>query len=188
MERALPVHKAVLLGDANVGKTSLLRRYVEGAWSDGYEATTNLSAERLHPSQHRQACEIDAWDTAGQERYHAIVPYVMRGAAAALVVFDLSSAPSLASARALWLPFAREHAGAPGVALLLFGNKADLPRAVAASAAAECCADGVAYVEGSAKTGEGVAEAFAKLAELCVAASAPRAPAEAPAARGRGCC
>lgn len=66
----------------------------------------------------------DCRDTAGQERYHSLAPMYYRGAAAAVIVFDISSTDSFAKAREWVKELLRQ--GNPGMIMSLAGNKADL--------------------------------------------------------------
>jgi len=101
-----------------------------------------LSLSRLHQ-----------WDTAGQERYHSLAPMYYRGAAAAVVVYDIGSAESFAKAQAWVRELQRQ--GAPGAVIALAGNKADLAgegRAVTTEEArAYATENGLHFWETSAK-------------------------------------
>lgn len=73
-------------------------------------------------------------DTAGQERYHSLAPMYYRGAAAAVVVYDVTSRDSFARAQA-WVRELQRQAS-PGLVIALAGNKADLANSAAAAPAA----------------------------------------------------
>jgi small GTP-binding protein len=96
---------------------------------------------------------LHQWDTAGQERYHSLAPMYYRGAAAAVVVYDIGSAESFAKAQAWVRELQRQ--GAPGAVIALAGNKADLAgegRAVTAEEArAYATENGLHFWETSAK-------------------------------------
>jgi GTPase SAR1 family protein len=117
------------------------------------------------------------------------VPLAIRGAVAALVVFDVASPESFASAQDVWVPTLSAPTEEGKCPVILFGNKTDLTRVVTKSAAVGYCeANGLTYMEGSAKTGDAISVAFEKLAQFCAAASEPQAWAGPQAAQGRGCC
>jgi len=112
-------------------------------------------------------------DTAGQERYASLAPLYYRGAAAAAVVFDVTSAASFAKAHA-WGKELQKHADR-SCCITLVGNKTDLEnREVSteeAQAYAESC--GIAYVETSAKSAEGVDALFTLIAQRCTQTQTP---------------
>jgi small GTP-binding protein len=155
--------KVVLMGASSVGKTSLVIRFSRNVFSENQDATIGAAFISREMDTAKGPVALHVWDTAGQERYRALVPRYSQGASAILVVFDLSEAGSLDSARD-W--FAEAHENHPiGVSWFLVGNKCDL--AVAADvekAKAFAAAHGLAYVETSAKTGQNVDELFARVA------------------------
>ncbi|KAL6603194.1 hypothetical protein ACP70R_043555 [Stipagrostis hirtigluma subsp. patula] len=84
--------KLVLLGDLGAGKTSIVVPFAKGLY---YECQGVDDRPRAFFSQvlalDEATVKLDVWDTAGQERYHSLAPMYYRGAAAAIVVFDISS-------------------------------------------------------------------------------------------------
>ncbi|WRX26854.1 Small GTPase - like 10 [Theobroma cacao] len=81
----------VLLGDMGTGKTSLVLRFVKGQFFDHQEPTIGAAFFTQILSVTEATVKFDIWDTAGQERYHSLAPMYYRGAAAAVVVYDISS-------------------------------------------------------------------------------------------------
>jgi small GTP-binding protein len=156
--------KICLLGDFAVGKTSLVRRYVEGRFEDKYLSTIGVKIARR--SLLRPAGQLDLliWDLAGSDEFSRTAPRYLRGAAGALMVCDLTRPETLAAfdyyAQLL-------HAEAAEVPRVLLGNKADLvgERLVSeADLQAVCAAMGSRYLLTSARTGENVEAAFDLLA------------------------
>jgi small GTP-binding protein len=89
-----PVIKVIVLGCANVGKTSLMKRYANGKFSPDRRVTTGADFATKTITLNGQAIRIQIWDTAGQERFHANTlggPFY-RGADGALIVYDVSDA------------------------------------------------------------------------------------------------
>ena len=112
--------------------------------------------------------KLSLWDTAGQETYKSITRSYFRGASGALLVFDISRPATFASC-AQWLQDLRQIAE-DGIVVILVGNKSDLEsgrRQVTKQEAVEWCRANnvVRYVETSAKSGEGVENAFLEVAE-----------------------
>jgi small GTP-binding protein len=154
----------VILGDSSVGKTSLLTRYIEDTWSESCLPTVGIDYQNKYVTHQDIRYRVDIWDTAGQEKYQAVTPFSVRGACGALIVFDVTSEESFKSIATTWLSVLREHNGDSSCFVVVFGNKIDLDRTVTLSGASEFCEESeIEYFEGSAKTGEGVNEAFDRM-------------------------
>ncbi|MGB7441337.1 MAG: Rab family GTPase [Coleofasciculaceae cyanobacterium] len=88
--------KVCLLGDFSVGKTSLVRRFVERQFSDQYLSTVGVKisqktvAGQVTPQQGKVDVQMLIWDLEGNTKFKAITPMYLRGASSALVVADLS--------------------------------------------------------------------------------------------------
>jgi small GTP-binding protein len=187
--------KLVLLGNAGVGKSCLVQRFVRKEFNADAEPTIGGACRRRRGvffwevgriGARRGACcaaafitqsisldavtvKMEIWDTAGQERYRSLAPMYYRGAQAAVVVFSLVDRGSFDGAK-VWVKELQRRAD-PGIVIALAGNKSDLltstPRAVERDEAAEYAADqGLTYIETSAKADAGVTELFHKIAEL----------------------
>ncbi len=156
-------HKVVLLGASGVGKSSIALRYIRNVFFDYSESTIGAAFLSAPVSYEDREISLDIWDTAGQERYSSLAPMYYRGASAAVVVYDITSAKSLNQAKR-WV---REVQGAIGdCAIVLVGNKLDLeslreiPTQDAASYAEERALE---HIEVSAKSSLGVREIFGKV-------------------------
>ncbi|CAG5865712.1 unnamed protein product [Menidia menidia] len=119
-----PDVKVVLLGDMNVGKTSLLHRYMERKFKDTISTVGGaFFLKQWGPYN------ISIWDTAGREQFHGLGSMYCRGAAAVILTYDVTNWQSLAELeeRFLSLTDTANH----DCIYALVGNKADLtdPRA-----------------------------------------------------------
>lgn len=85
-----PDGKIVLLGDMNVGKTSLLQRYMERRFPD----TVSTVGGAFYLKQWR-SYNISIWDTAGREQFHGLGSMYCRGATAVILTYDVSHPQSL---------------------------------------------------------------------------------------------
>lgn len=163
-------YKLVLLGESAVGKSSLVLRFVKNAFSEHQESTIGAAFLTQTLQAGGDTLKFEIWDTAGQERYNSLAPMYYRGAHAAVVVYDISKRESFERARR-WVDELHANAS-PGIVIGLVGNKADLAneRQVESSAGEAYASEaGLVFREASARTGEGVHEAFA-----AVAAALPR--------------
>ncbi|CUI14528.1 rab5 GTP-binding protein, putative [Bodo saltans] len=120
--------KIVVLGESAVGKSSLALRFVRRDFIPNQEATIGASflsrSVSLVDESPPVTIKFEIWDTAGQERYRALAPMYYRGAAGALVVYDITSADSLRKAES-WIGELRRNAD-PQTVVVLVGNKCDL--------------------------------------------------------------
>jgi len=157
--------KLVLLGDTSVGKSSIVIRFVKGQFSEYQEST--IGAAFLTQTVPVQDCTVkfEIWDTAGQERYHSLAPMYYRGAAAAIVVYDITSQESFHRAKS-WVKELQRQ-GSPDVVIALAGNKIDREeeREVQAADSKQYADDNSLYfIETSAKTNVNVRELFLAIA------------------------
>ncbi|KAL2614920.1 hypothetical protein AAZV13_08G035732 [Glycine max] len=81
------------------GKTSLVLRFVKGEFSEYQDSTIGAAFFTQVLSLNEATVKFDIWDTAGQERYHSLAPMYYRGAAAAIVVYDITSMDSFVRAK-----------------------------------------------------------------------------------------
>jgi len=157
--------KLVLLGDTSVGKSSIVIRFVKGQFSEFQEST--IGAAFLTQTVPLNDCTVkfEIWDTAGQERYHSLAPMYYRGAACAIIVYDITSQDTFARAKS-WVKELQRQ-GSQDVVIALAGNKIDREeeREVAIEDAKAYANDNnLLFMETSAKTNVNVRELFLAIA------------------------
>mmetsp|Transcript_5723 Transcript_5723/g.17485 ORF Transcript_5723/g.17485 Transcript_5723/m.17485 type:complete len:206 (-) Transcript_5723:542-1159(-) len=160
------VAKLVLLGEMGSGKSSLVMRYVKGQFCESQASTVGAAFLTKTLPEHNVKFEI--WDTAGQERYHSLAPMYYRGAAAAIVVYDITSVESLGRAQT-WVKELQRQGNNPSMIVALAGNKSDLEeeREVSQEEAGRYAAEnGLYFLETSAKTAAHVSDLFSAIAQL----------------------
>jgi Ras-related protein Rab-4B len=155
--------KFIIIGDAGSGKSCILHQFIEGRQkqSSSHTIGVEFGSKIIQVGPNRVKLQI--WDTAGQDRYRAVTRSYYRGAAGALVVYDITNRESFNHVLN-WLVDARTLAR-PDISLVLAGNKCDLKdsRAVSFLEASRCAQENdVLFLETSALTGEGIEEVFAK--------------------------
>eukprot|EP00268_Persea_americana_P056809 TRINITY_DN6750_c0_g1_i1.p1 TRINITY_DN6750_c0_g1~~TRINITY_DN6750_c0_g1_i1.p1 ORF type:complete len:146 (+),score=20.04 TRINITY_DN6750_c0_g1_i1:280-717(+) len=92
--------KLVLLGDSGVGKSCIVLRFVRGQFDPTSKVTVGASfLSQTIALQDSTTIKFEIWDTAGQERYAALAPLYYRGAAVAVVVYDITSPDSFNKAQ-----------------------------------------------------------------------------------------
>ncbi|KAF2712952.1 ras-domain-containing protein [Pleomassaria siparia CBS 279.74] len=184
--------KLVLLGEAAVGKSSLVMRFVNNDFQENKEPTIGAAFLTQKCNLPTRTIKFEIWDTAGQERFASLAPMYYRNAQAALVVYDITKPSSLTKAQH-WVAELHRQAS-PGIVIALVGNKYDLaasneesaedadaaPAAEGENEGEEDGADArrvpsktaktyadeesLLFFETSAKTGQNVAEVFTAIA------------------------
>ena len=118
--------KIVLLGDSDVGKTSILLRYVDDTFS---EKTSNppLCERTKKVKINGREITLEIWDTAGQERYRSLETHYFREADAAILVYSVVEEESFRNLCDYWLnQILRYLPDDCNIPILLVGNKKDL--------------------------------------------------------------
>lgn len=162
--------RVVLLGEATVGKTSLLRRYTENTFAEEYKQTIGTTfaskdVEVIDDNGEKRLTRLVVWDMGGQATYKELRRQYMKGAAAAIIVYDVTQ-PETFMALNTWYEAFREVS--PNALVVICANKVDLEdKRMVPVEPGYMLRDWyqAAYYETSAKTGEEVVNAFSKVAE-----------------------
>jgi len=158
--------KLVLIGDSGVGKSCLLLRFADDAFTESYISTIGVDFRFRTVKIDGKTVKLQIWDTAGQERFRTITSAYYRGADGIIMVFDVTSVESFDHVSD-WLKEVNRYA-ADGTVKLLVGNKCDRPasdKAVTIDQAKEYANElGIAFLETSAKSAKNVEEAFLTIA------------------------
>ncbi|KAK0867270.1 hypothetical protein LTS02_004218 [Friedmanniomyces endolithicus] len=126
--------KLVVLGSQGVGKTSLVHRYVKQAFEPPSKSQSTIGASflttRVHDPESGATLRLQIWDTAGQERFRSISRLYYRGAHAAILCYDVTSAKSFEDMGG-WLEELKGNCGIGGVGeagliMHVVGTKSDV--------------------------------------------------------------
>ena len=160
------IAKAVVVGDAAVGKTSLLVRYVKGIFNPTYILTIGVAFHVKDIVVGDDVLRMQIWDTGGQERFGPIRRLYYRGAKGVLLVYDRANSASF-ERLGFWLKEIRRGCGQ--VPVVLIGNKADLD-AVIEKGQGQTFAQNQSldFVETSAKADINTDKAFSILARRII--------------------
>ena len=156
-----------LLGDAGVGKTSILNAFLNLEFSPNTVA--NIGVEKQNTKMKMKdgkEMKIIIWDTAGQDRFHSIATSTIKNSQGIVVSFDVSSKKTFESVPS-WLEDIKSNNNK--IPIILFGNKCDLmeKREVEEEEAEEFANKiNLWYLETSAKENINIKEGFEKIIEL----------------------
>jgi len=155
--------KICLLGAFGVGKTSLVRRYVDTIFSDTYLTTVGVKIDKKMVTVGAEDLALILWDIAGEDEVAAVRVTYLRGAAGYLLVVDGTRPETLDTAESIQRRIVAELGQVPFFVLL---NKSDLQEdwALPAARIEALEGEGWTFRRTSAKTGIGVEEAFQELA------------------------
>jgi small GTP-binding protein len=165
--------KVVLLGDTNVGKTTIHFHAIMGHAPDKHKPEPTIAGTKAHYSTDidGQSVALTLWDTAGQENYRALTPAYIRGAAVVVYVYSLTDPATLASIND-WVALVQNTCPVRGQVLL--ANKVDLvvqddERIPSEEGMAIADRIGAAYFEVSGVTGYGITDAMTEIARRAAA-------------------
>lgn len=158
--------KITIVGQAGVGKTSIMNRYVDSMFPESHFSTIGVDhrVKTVVLDDKKTLVKLQIWDTAGQERFKALTTTYLRGTKGIMLVFALNNMESFQKLQ-YWMDVAREHS--IGYQILI-GNKSDLKEELEVSkeiidAFLKLYPDMI-YIQVSAKTGESINEAFNAMA------------------------
>ena len=116
--------KVCLLGEANVGKTSLVYRFIENKFREDYKSTlgVNLLKKDMDIDKYK-GISAQIWDLGGQDSFKSLRSLYLQGANGALVIYDTTNRKSFERIDEWVRSFKESRGDAP---LLLIGNKTDL--------------------------------------------------------------
>ena len=162
------VFKLVLLGDAAVGKTSLVDIYTHHRFKEDYKPTlgVNIVVKELKIEDINAQIRLVLWDIAGQEKYDLSRNMFFQGVVGSLIVYDTTRDYTFTKIESKWLKDLNEYSEEE-LSCILIGNKIDLneSRVVSTEKGREFAEriNASDFLETSAKYGENVEDAFKKL-------------------------
>ena len=156
--------KIVVIGEHAVGKTSLIKKYMDQVFTEDYKPTigANIFIKKMVIDGNEY--NISVWDLAGQEKYEKMRFMYYKGAKGALIVGDLTRKDTFKKIQGFWAPdfYKHESKNAP---VLVIANKSDLEPEISDEELEETAnnIDATLYMKTSAKRGTQVIDAFSTL-------------------------
>ncbi|RHZ38569.1 hypothetical protein DYB31_008188 [Aphanomyces astaci] len=158
--------KYIIIGDTGVGKSCLLLQFTDKRFQPVHDLTIGVEFGARMINIDSKQIKLQIWDTAGQESFRSITRSYYRGAAGALLVYDITRRETF-NHLTRWLEEARQNSNS-NMAIMLIGNKSDLEhrRAVSYKEGEQFAKEnGLIFLETSAKTAANVEDAFIKTAQ-----------------------
>jgi len=118
--------KYIIIGDTGVGKSCLLLQFTDKRFQPVHDLTIGVEFGARMINIDQKQIKLQIWDTAGQESFRSITRSYYRGAAGALLVYDITRRDTF-NHLTTWLDDARQHSSS-NMVIMLIGNKSDLER------------------------------------------------------------
>ena len=150
-------YKILLIGESNVGKTSIILRYTENEFQTNGISTCGVDVKCKYVSVDNTKIRLDIWDTAGQERFRGLAKNYFRGANGFILVYDITDINSYEKLKG-WMNDAKEKIESD-CKMMVVGNKKDCndKRKIDTQILEQFGKkNNVLTMEVSAKTGEGI--------------------------------
>eukprot|EP00518_Triparma_eleuthera_P015926 CAMPEP_0197571302 /NCGR_PEP_ID=MMETSP1320-20131121/41885_1 /TAXON_ID=91990 /ORGANISM="Bolidomonas sp., Strain RCC2347" /LENGTH=313 /DNA_ID=CAMNT_0043133791 /DNA_START=562 /DNA_END=1503 /DNA_ORIENTATION=- len=154
--------KLLLIGDAGVGKSSLLLRFTDGTFDEHIQSTIGVDFKVKHATVEGKRVKLTVWDTAGQERFRTLTSSYYRGAQAVLLTYDVSRSATFENLET-WLKEVDSYSpNKDSIVKVVVGNKSDLGSGQVSDEEAEAWAKerGMIFLKASAKDDAGVQDCF----------------------------
>jgi len=162
--------KVIFLGDAAVGKTSIVAKHVTSSFKENYIPSIGANITSRVYSIEGKEITLMIWDIAAQEGFSSIRYDYYQGAKAAFIVYDVTR-PGTFEDVVFWHDDLSKIVRRK-IPTVLIGNKADLPAIVQFQSGRRLAEDlGAEFIETSAKTGQNIEELFDKVARKLTGAA-----------------
>eukprot|EP00731_Ephydatia_muelleri_P027028 Em0018g1128a len=158
--------KYIIIGDTGVGKSCLLLQFTDKRFQPVHDLTIGVEFGARMINIDGKQIKLQIWDTAGQESFRSITRSYYRGAAGALLVYDITRRDTFEHLTS-WLEDARQHSSS-NMVIMLIGNKSDLDakrEVTQEEGNAFAKEHGLVFMETSAKTAANVEDAFINTAK-----------------------
>ena len=117
--------KVLIIGETNVGKTSLIRQFIENKFSDEKISTIGYDTIKKEITIKNKKMQLLIWDTCGQEQYRTINNMFLKNSKIVIFVYDITNKKSFIELQNYWYPLINHKLGNE-IILGIAGNKSDL--------------------------------------------------------------
>jgi small GTP-binding protein len=117
--------KIVVIGEANAGKSSIIRRFTDGTFNDSDTPTVGAAFFTKTLNHYRIKAKLNIWDTAGQDRFHSLTKLYSKDANIIILVYDITSRKSFENIK-FWYNTLNQNTNEENLIYAVVGNKVDL--------------------------------------------------------------
>jgi len=161
--------KIIFLGDAGVGKSSIVQRFCNDKFQDKYDTTIGGAFfQKKITLKDNKSIKLQIWDTSGEEKFRNMIHLYFNGAQGAIFTYDVTNLESMEKLDH-WINTLKENCDKNEMILCLAGNKCDMDnnqRKVSYGKGKEFAnANNLIFFETSAKMDIGVKELFKTMAQ-----------------------
>ncbi|CAN5951353.1 unnamed protein product, partial [Sphagnum jensenii] len=116
--------KIVFIGDQNVGKSSIINRFIKNEFDISHHPTVGIDFVSKNVIVADKTVRLQLWDTAGQERFRSLIPGYLRDSNAVFLVYDVTSEETYNNVMG-WVDYVKDNRG-DNVLIFIIGNKIDV--------------------------------------------------------------
>ncbi|KAM7349676.1 RAS oncogene family member Rab18 isoform 2-T2 [Cochliomyia hominivorax] len=168
--------KLLVIGESGVGKSSLIRRFVENKFDENYDVTIGMDFKSKVMNIDGVDYKLALWDTAGAERFRSLTPSFYRKALGAILVYDITNRESLVKLEA-WFTELENYSDNPNIATIVVGNKIDNERVISREEGLKFARKHRSlFLETSAKHDKFVADVFRDIVEKIISSKYYESP------------
>eukprot|EP00026_Physarum_polycephalum_P016146 Phypoly_transcript_16990.p1 GENE.Phypoly_transcript_16990~~Phypoly_transcript_16990.p1 ORF type:complete len:212 (+),score=30.23 Phypoly_transcript_16990:98-733(+) len=152
--------KVVLVGDAGVGKSCFMKKFVDDAFTENHVVTIGVDYKEKTVEKEKLSVKLQLWDTAGEERFRSLSTGVFKTADGCFLFYDTTESQTYKNLAQWKTQLAKFN---PNMVMILVGTKLDLPdlRCVPLEDSEKLASSwGMPIFETSSKTGEGIDQAI----------------------------
>ena len=154
--------KILTIGDNNVGKSSIIEKYIDDKFDGNNKPTIGIDFKTKIIQKGNELIKLSIYDTAGEEKYRYLIKNYYNGANGILLIYDITNRNSFHNLN-LWFEELEKNLDLNNLYIYLIGNKADLiqEREVSYEEAKDFAdKKNIPYIEISAKTGDNINKLF----------------------------
>ncbi|XP_074111538.1 ras-related protein Rab-18-B [Cotesia typhae] len=165
-QEVLTTLKLLMIGESNVGKSSILLRFTEDEFNENIQNTVGMDYKTKQVNIDGNVVKLAIWDTAGQERFRTLTPSYYRDGQGAILMYDVTDRNTFVKLET-WLDELNTYCNKLEIVKMVVGNKIDLPdRQVSTEEGLNFARrHQTLYIESSAKTADGVKCCFEELVQ-----------------------
>ena len=165
----LTVLKLLIIGESNVGKSSIILRFTENEFYENMQSTVGMDYKTKQIEIDGNTVKLAIWDTAGQERFRTLTPSYYRDGQGAILVYDVTDRATFMKLET-WLNELNTYCNKTDIVKMVVGNKIDLPnREVSTEEGLQFARrHQTLYIESSVKTADGIKCCFEELVQKII--------------------